>query len=859
MTSMKIKQFLKQTLWFVLFLLLIAGCEEDHEPMVYPPTLVTSQPTGLTRFEAILTGTAVKNPASVAECKIGFLVSESSTLTLENAVEAVASTENNNQYSAVIEGLQSGKTYYYCIYASSGTSIAKGDVQEFQTLSSVPPVLGSTTASETTENSVLLGGELRDNGGHDVTERGFCYKIYTKEGDEPTEYDKKVKVAKDAKAFTVTATELKPQTTYIVRSYAVNQKGTGYGTSTTFITQEEKKPRIVCEAATEVSATTAHLTVSNVDDCGFEITERGFCFSIENPTPTTDNLKETLEEEDDFRITLEALSENTTYYVRAYAVNEKGTGYSNAIEFTTQKLQKATLGQPQITDITYTTAKVSATRDVPAETEVTEQGFCYSKLSTHPGIDGDHVTLSKDQTTLSATLTLDEGTRYYITAYAITRDGTYYSAAAQFSTSQTKTPTLEKPVAGGIDETFATITGQVTNNGGADIDEKGICWSDALHAPTVGNLKLEDSSEGSNINLRLTDLKAGTQYYVRAYAHNKNGYAYSETMEFTTKQTYKPTVEALSFSNIFETTAQVTAEVSSDGGTPITEQGVCYSTTTSTPTLDDSNVIATLNGTTLSANLDGLEKGTTYHVRAYAENKNGISYSPVRDLKTIRNSEPTVAALQTTVIGDDHATLQATIASNGGLEITERGFIYSQTIASPTLDDEEITILKSTDKTDIFSASMKGLPYTTLYYVRAYARNSIGVAYSSPIYFTTITSYVPSPNAPSVATESITAHEAIVTGSIANDGGAEVTETGFWYSPNATSEASEKNGIMVKASPTDANAEFSCKLEKLGTYTYYYVRTYARNKNGIAFSSSYATFTTLQADPDAGDNPTPDI
>ena len=49
MTSMKIKQFLKQTLWFVLFLLLIAGCEEDHEPMVYPPTLVTSQPTGLTR------------------------------------------------------------------------------------------------------------------------------------------------------------------------------------------------------------------------------------------------------------------------------------------------------------------------------------------------------------------------------------------------------------------------------------------------------------------------------------------------------------------------------------------------------------------------------------------------------------------------------------------------------------------------------------------------------------------------------------------------------------------------------------------------------------------------------------------
>lgn len=36
-----------------------------------------------------------------------------------------------------------------------------------------------------------------------------------------------------------------------------------------------------------------------------------------------------------FTSTLESFSLNTTYYVRAYAMNDKGTGYGNEITFTT--------------------------------------------------------------------------------------------------------------------------------------------------------------------------------------------------------------------------------------------------------------------------------------------------------------------------------------------------------------------------------------------------------------------------------------------------------------------------------------------------------------------------------------------
>lgn len=95
-------------------------------------------------------------------------------------------------------------------------------------------------------------------------------------------------------------------------------------------------------------------------------------------------------------------------------------------------------------------------------------------------------------------------------------DGTYYSPATQFNTIQTKVPTLTQPVISSIDETFATATATIGNDGDAEVTEKGICWSDALNAPTVGNNKLADTNGEANINLKMTGLKAGTTYYVRA-------------------------------------------------------------------------------------------------------------------------------------------------------------------------------------------------------------------------------------------------------------------------------------------------------------------------------------------------------
>lgn len=86
-----------------------------------------------------------------------------------------------------------------------------------------------------------------------------------------------------------------------------------------------------------------------------------------------------------------------------------------------------------------------------------------------------------------------------------------------------------------------------------------------------------------------------------------------------------PAVTTEAVTNLTATTATGNGTVVSDGGSTITERGVCWSTSLN-PTTSDSK--ATSAGTTGSYNVSitGLTNGTLYHARAYAINSVGTSY-----------------------------------------------------------------------------------------------------------------------------------------------------------------------------------------------------------------------------------------
>lgn len=81
----------------------------------------------------------------------------------------------------------------------------------------------------------------------------------------------------------------------------------------------------------------------------------------------------------------------------------------------------------------------------------------------------------------------------------------------------------------------ATTGGNSTDDGGAEITSRGVCWSTSRE-PTTAESKTEDGSGAGIFTSNLTGLYPSTVYYVRAYAVNSAGTAYGNEVSFTSGQ-----------------------------------------------------------------------------------------------------------------------------------------------------------------------------------------------------------------------------------------------------------------------------------------------------------------------------------
>ncbi len=94
-------------------------------------------------------------------------------------------------------------------------------------------------------------------------------------------------------------------------------------------------PLVTTTAASAITFTTAVSGGNVTSDGGAPVTARGVCWST-SPNPTIANsLTSNGTGLGSFTSNLSGLSPGTTYYVRAYATNQSGTGYGNEISFTT--------------------------------------------------------------------------------------------------------------------------------------------------------------------------------------------------------------------------------------------------------------------------------------------------------------------------------------------------------------------------------------------------------------------------------------------------------------------------------------------------------------------------------------------
>ena len=94
-------------------------------------------------------------------------------------------------------------------------------------------------------------------------------------------------------------------------------------------------PVVITDSAFALTDSTAQCIATIEENCGYTVTARGVCWST-NPEPTiADNKTVEGSGTGSFTGSLTGLNPETTYYVRAYATNFAGTGYSGTKVITT--------------------------------------------------------------------------------------------------------------------------------------------------------------------------------------------------------------------------------------------------------------------------------------------------------------------------------------------------------------------------------------------------------------------------------------------------------------------------------------------------------------------------------------------
>ena len=167
---------------------------------------------------------------------------------------------------------------------------------------------------------------------------------------------------------------------------------------------------------------------------GHEISSYGHCWS-EHDTPTIENDNKNnfgnSTEIREFTSNISGLGVGKTYYVRAYAVNDKGTVYSEQKNITMPYIEKPTVKTETATNIDKDIATLNGTIIDNGGDKIIECGFYYG-TNINPEIKktlGDN-----NSSTLKLVLTnLKEGTTYYYKAYATNSKGTSYGEVLSFN------------------------------------------------------------------------------------------------------------------------------------------------------------------------------------------------------------------------------------------------------------------------------------------------------------------------------------------------------------------------------------------------------------------------------------------
>ena len=350
---------------------------------------------------------------------------------------------------------------------------------------------------------------------------------------------------------------------------------------------------------------------------------------------------------------------------------------------------------------------------------------------------------------------LDEGATYDYRAY-IQSDIYGYSGTSRQQLIP-ESPSLETAMAGSVGITAIYDTGGFNVVRYADVDYYGMEYMESgggtwlLYPTTAISVPL-----GSNNHWQqdIEGLIADTTYEYRAYMSVDGTLYYGNTRIISTNSipTNLPNIVTISVTNVTETTADVTGNITNIGVPTNTQHGIVWGAN-SNPTIANSKTELGIGSIgafidTIGDAPNGLVGATTYHARAYVTNSVGTSYGADILFETATPPPtPVIPEVTTGVAADILQTsmdIDNSYLNDKGIPeaITAYGILYTQNPVEGTSTTLKLTNTSSDVNTDFnygdvnvgvnfdFTANV-GLIEGTRTYFRAFATNATGTGYGA--------------------------------------------------------------------------------------------------------------------------------
>ncbi|WP_159434575.1 MBG domain-containing protein, partial [Flavobacterium flevense] len=723
------------------------------------PTVTTSAATAITATGATFSGEVTADGGATVSER-GFVYATTTNPTTANTKVQDDAT-GTGTFSEAITGLTAGTTYYVRAYAINSVGTSYGSQVSFETNAPTIPLTinvnnGLTLNQGTTQ--FIGSGDLNISYDETFVASDITFTITSAVSHGVLFIDSNQNFLVDAgeveliENSTFTAEEIDGER-FSYKNTIANQSADSFvfkvsdpnggelNNQTFSITINlPEVPTVTTTTASGITATGATFSGEVTADGGASVTERGFVYGTA-ANPTTANTKvQDGTGTGTFTENITGLTAETTYYVRAYAINSAGTSYGSQVSFTTSTPDLTlsstatdnTISSGTSVTFTATPSGTSATKYLWKKNGMVIPGATNATYTTSDLVNGDiiGVELSADTGSIvnsNLVLHLNAGDQ---SSYS--GSGTTWTDISTNNNNVTLPPTLAT--------SYSSITGagsfNFQGNSNTTIQSSAVNnWNITSNNALSVETWVKRTNSGHqfwfstpNLHYRLGVDPSGNLFWdMGHYADRNSGILVSESVwhhiVYTagiesgniTTRVYLDGAEVATQNEGISTLSSITNYLIGDGQTAGQH-----------PLKGDMGLIRVYNKTLSSSEV-------TQNYNAEIDRFTTAVLSSNSLMMTV-NAIP--AVVTTTTVSDitaTGATFSSNVTADGGASVTERGFVYG-TAANPTTSNTKV---QDGTGTGTFSETINGLTAGTTYYVRTYAINSVGTSYGNEVSFTT--------------------------------------------------------------------------------------------------------------------------